>query len=773
MLIPLTEPLSSRYIHINPKTNRVILLLPIISGGEISRDNTCKTMVTLKEFFDGGALRELNDHKEALAFDIGLLATDHPLREAKEERLSQIEAYIGAVSAMRQSYGDALSVFLTKPSNLFSIQLRPEALDSQSRVINPVFTIERGVDRAGTPKSALYNALKKTFTQTKIQSKTSQELLKKTVLTVLKKRKVFSFKSIQEELALQADRLFIDKSKHGQKEKRTTEFDFTKTSDTLVTPDSTIPFSQTELEKIMTEPFGTKDYIDALIQVCTPNLDTTTEPAPFYKLSTNDTNKGEYLSITTQFFLATANVFCVAKDLTTTNFGVILDKAPDLSEQLVQAINTSLEKGEPIESTIGHFINTHHQEFGLNNKLTENQIEAIRQKFIRIYRTVTALKENPQMDDFMVAEDLKTPKGKAQLVSHQGFICANFAEIVDPVAASANPEFFSAIRADFAKHSQEILHQKNEDSAQIIDITIEDLITRINDDEQLKRLPQAVQDAYRAHPSCQVRNFLQDVAKGRQIEAQTLLNTNKENTQTLLRACGTFTDYSGRTFTDCTAYEYAYWAKDTHMCRMLEALMDEETKADLLARINAIETDGLKFRQNGTEHSSTHFDFTPLKEALQAYVNGYGAWDAAINWNAMEAAWMQVGKAQRDVPAHVAQEYCRPDRSFDPLPSFNVDRNDIPKESLPRTLTFFYNLTTSQDESWFPLGASDSSLGFGFALIRGSGEGCAPIGAGCWAFGRVARDLAAITRLDEVRTADLMQSLKNLEPPTITPSIRP
>jgi hypothetical protein len=53
----------------------------------------------------------------------------------KEVRLAQIEAYIEAVSAIRMSFGDAMTAFLGRPSNLYSIQLRPRAQDSQSRVV--------------------------------------------------------------------------------------------------------------------------------------------------------------------------------------------------------------------------------------------------------------------------------------------------------------------------------------------------------------------------------------------------------------------------------------------------------------------------------------------------------------------------------------------------------------------------------------------------------------------------------------------------------------
>ena len=131
---------------------------------------------------------------------------------------------------------------------------------------------------------------------------------------------------------------------------------------------------------------------------------------------------------------------------------------------------------------------------------------------------------------------------------------------------------------------------------------------------------------------------------------------------------------------------------------------------------------------------------------------------------------MEVGKAQRDVPAHVAHEYCRKDRSFSPLPSFNVDGADIPNETLPRVLKF-YNFNTEAVDSWFPLVAPNSGLGFDFALMRGGPGPCCvapvaspmPLSAG--------QDLAAIIRLDKVRTVDLTHSREHLIPPARAPGM--
>ncbi|MFO2971143.1 hypothetical protein SCO12_06725 [Legionella pneumophila serogroup 10] len=267
-------------------------------------------------------------------------------------------------------------------------------------------------------------------------------------------------------------------------------------------------------------------------------------------------------------------------------------------------------------------------------------------------------------------------------------------------------------------------------------------------------------------PARLLNKFLQRIAYGEQDKAERLFTAiyqgNVEKIQQALLHQGRFTDYSGRTF-KCSAYEYAYWAKDTHMCRMLERYMDDATKAEMLARVTKIEHTGLSYTQHGVAYCPQHFDLTPLIQALQFYVDNYDAWYAASNWATMEAAWMNVGLAQRDVPAHVAQEYCRPDRSFYPCPPFN-------EPALPRILTF-YNWITSRAESWFPLTASNSGLGFDFALIRGWPAQRAVDGLLVPCRAAAGRDLAAVSRLDEVRTVELTQSREHLNPPPMSQSM--
>lgn len=114
MYIPLAEPVSPRYIYINPDTNKMHLLVPIVGGEEISTDNTCKAIIALREFFDGGALHELITYKKALLLDLTLLGEGHPAYAPKKERLEQIEFYITAVSAMKNHYGQSIDALLKK-----------------------------------------------------------------------------------------------------------------------------------------------------------------------------------------------------------------------------------------------------------------------------------------------------------------------------------------------------------------------------------------------------------------------------------------------------------------------------------------------------------------------------------------------------------------------------------------------------------------------------------------------------------------------------------
>jgi len=833
MLIPLIEPSHFRYIHINPVTNHIHLLVPFIAGLDVSTDNTCKSFLELNAFFGGGAFNELESYKNTLEFHLSLLEEGNAQYHSKKDRLDQINRYIKAVVDMGNSYMGIVNGFLRKPSNLYSIQLRPPGQDHYSRVVNPVFTINRRNDSRGRPLSPLYKRMHEVFADVVIGAMDPKSRLTQAVLV---KALPPTFQVIQQVLHEQCQALFgIDVDfNHYFKHEKGGNGKVKKLSVTQASVDAESGFLGD------TSP---EEYIDGLLYLCAPNLWIDIPTSHFYKIANiaEDlpatqkreaiSGRTERLSMLTQFFLANVNIYCRAKNISTANFGVILDNSYDLSDKLTAIVFASLSTGVDVEERISQFFNAHGTEFGLTRALTSEDIMAIKQKFASTYQTVTATNENPHMDDFMFLDT--EAHGKNDIfISSRGLICTDFANIAPNTGQ--NQDYFATIRQEARMHRDIVTPQ--DEPVITIDIEPVALINKL-DDVQWERLPKEVVDTFRALPAFKVRKLLDYVAKGKQKEADAMLKSS-DDIQTLLRTPGKFTDYSGRTF-NCTAYEYAYWAKDTHMQRMLEHHMDDETKAFLLERVDKIEHSGLAYQQHGKSYQNAHydmsfvlknlnteefrqlqtmvgqghaklhqatvdnyqtisftateyetlkkiveqhrptgifdffgtspaktlskklqFDFHSLITALDTFVTHFDRW----NYHQQEAAWMKVGMAQRDVPAHWAHEYCRQDRAFYPRPEFN-------EATLPRA--FRFSNIISGWGSWFPLESSKSGLGFDFALMRVERGHCRARGGSPRWDARprplsAKHDLVAIMRLDEVRTVDLTQSREHLNPPAVS-----
>jgi hypothetical protein len=835
MIIPLIEPTSTRYIHVNPVTNRVHLLVPFVGGQDISTDNTCQTNVETNAFFGGGGFNELESYKSVLEFHISLLDVGDAIRTMKEARLAQINIYLDAVRSLREGYQDTVNAFLAKPSNLYSIQLRPREQDSYGNVVNPVFTINRSNNIiTGTSLSPLYNKMHEVFPTLTLGKSDPRTQLMTATLNALPENAVFE--DIQRVLSEQCQALF----------KSPVDFQSSRTNQTV---------DKTYIDELMAlgDDAASEEYIEGLLGVCAPNLWTTLEGSPFYLgiYHGDESKQAESLSMMTQFYLGVLNVHCRAQGISDKNFGQILDGSATLSQALVDAVSQALRNRDDVESTAVAFFNAHQQAFSLSQALTPADKDAIQEKFEITYRTVTATKENPHMDDFMILDT--EARGKRDIFfTQKGLICTDFANIAP--TTGPNHAYFDEIRQEASMHPDVMRPQ--DEAVITVDLEPEALMDKLAD-IQWDKLPKEVADACRALPAFQIRQFPDDVAKGKQDEAEALLNASDDK-QSLLKTPAKFTDYSGRTF-NCTAYEYAYWAKDTHMRRMLESHMDDATKIYLLDKIDEMERSGLDYQQHGVDYKNPHydvsfvlkalstdefrelktmvgqnvdkinnatadnyatltftateyeqlkkelkqqanvwnwmlsclgsfqglcyltypaffiasffitppanaianklaFDFKSLITALDTYVTNYDSWD----YHQQDAAWLDVGKAQRDVPVHIANEYCNPYRSFDPCPEFN-------EASLPRSLSFC-NYTSHPSVTWFSLDSSASGLGFDFGLLRGLGGGRHAWGATRrWSSGaRVAAlDRAGVSRLDEVRTADLTRSreILNVEAP--------
>jgi hypothetical protein len=241
--------------------------------------------------------------------------------------------------------------------------------------------------------------------------------------------------------------------------------------------------------------------------------------------------------------------------------------------------------------------------------------------------------------------------------------------------------------------------------------------------------------------------LLVHVVRGEQDQAKAILQSNP----LYLLSRGEVTDDAGRHFTNITIFEYARWAMDSHMYRMMLACIPQselgsKIREVLLKQCLAVEKYTIKYELEGRQINESHFDFDPLLNALETYLKNCKD----------KSAWAAIGEAQRRLPVHVVNEYCYPSRSFHPTPNFL-------EKDLPRSISipgFFPDTTTE----WWDRN-NHTTVEFG-TVSRGSGHWWSlwdgtqnllrrenhflPVPAEV-----ISVDLSAMRALRDARTADL------------------
>ena len=613
MKLPLKEVIAPRYLYINPKTNVVHLLMPIMSGTEIGLDNTCKSVYSLQEFFglldankQNVAFRVLEDYKEALEFDIKYLP-DSQEKALKEQRLLQINRYLSLLHRVQQEkqiieplkrvfpdYPAALeSLMQTREVNLYSVILRPGEQDVQLRTtaVAPVFSAHHDAIVNGKvvhKESLLYDGLSNHYEGLIFAPKSKEQLIVQ-VLSRLAGSPV-DFELIRTQLTQEI---------HAS---LGIEVNLNQTQSNPYVP--SVPVNQIYIDEELNlgaeHPGTHRDYTEALLEYCIPNLFNVIDDSPFYSV-----DNAEKLSILTQFFLAELNIACREAGIAEANFGQILEANSGLISNLTEAVKQALAHSASVEEALVHYVNQQQNEFHLTTPIPQDSIPKLKERFKAHYNTI---KDSPHFDEFMLLS-----KKEGAFVAHQGYISTHFAQFMNTgffndIMDESEQAFLHSMQQDFAmvNKPENILPHKNKHiHADIKEVEIdlstmdkdtlqglyEDISSYVDPKRKEVLLAQLKQERPDFKPKINAKAFLQHVAYGEQDEAGALLKKDPILAQELLKANNiSFTDYSGRTFT-CTAYEYAWWAKDTHMQRMLEQYIrqDEETRQFIFERVKAIE----------------------------------------------------------------------------------------------------------------------------------------------------------------------------------------
>lgn len=437
MRIPLTEPTSppgARYVYINPKTNQMHVLMPVVGGVGIGTDNTCASVRGMQEFFglsreahQMAVLENLKHYLGALEFDLSLLDESSELYQAKSSRLEQIGRYIHILEDTAKNkevfegltkafpyYPEPLQKLMKgKDSNLYSMVLRPKHKDDYLRFVNTVFRVKRD----GAPEEQV---LYQTLTQAYLGAKpldTKAMLIESIANTEAGKTQ--SFEDLQQVLQKEVQHRF---KKH---------VDFTQDAKGKA-------ITKAYVDEIIVADNTTtaRDYLNALINLAAPDLFNDVIESPFY--SRKD---GEALSIITQFFLGSVNIYCKTNNISAENFGQILDNDKARSE-VVANIVMSMTDGSSIEDALLQFINDNQDAFGLTRQLTESDFKIIKDAFNTNYK---AIKDSDHFDEFALLDSTKS----CPFFPHQGSICINFCDFIKVAFPKLEPEFVQTARDDF------------------------------------------------------------------------------------------------------------------------------------------------------------------------------------------------------------------------------------------------------------------------------------------------------------------------------------
>ena len=151
-----------------------------------------------------------------------------------------------------------------------------------------------------------------------------------------------------------------------------------------------------------------------------------------------------------------------------------------------------------------------------------------------------------------------------------------------------------------------------------------------------------------------IETFLGYVMNGQQEQAEALLMTNS----VYARMRGSITDLAGRKFENITGFQYALWALDCNMWRMIQKYLSQDEA----------------WRQV-QEPSLAYGECFSLKRLSDAYESLLKNWWKTINLE-RENHWnLSVGRMSREIPIHFFQEFRQLEKNLVEIPNFDSDED--------------------------------------------------------------------------------------------------
>ena len=227
---------------------------------------------------------------------------------------------------------------------------------------------------------------------------------------------------------------------------------------------------------------------------------------------------------------------------------------------------------------------------------------------------------------------------------------------------------------------------------------------------------------------------------------------------------GTLTDYSGRTFKDITAFQYALWALDTrYMCTMMlncipQNEQGEKIRIALLNQLGEHEINGITYTLKNKTYQEKHYDCEPLVRVWQEYDDERYCYNPIIpmrSRNDIDKDWQELAAG---IPAHFSQHYCDLEHPF-----CHASEISFTEPVFKRTLNF-YNDVVNELQTFFR-GRQVFGIFFPRNMTKAELE---EMNKPNWTRDKHLRDnMRFFSTLSEVRTKDIMCLKERLATPLI------
>ena len=459
------EDNSADYIYIDSE-NRVHLLVPVVAGDSIGIDNTCQAAKELQTFFYGGeksALSVLIKYAQKLELELSSLDQQSApafLISQKQDRWDQIQRYIAMLKLLGTDLGinngrsyptlpHAVHSLLAKKTNCLTVFLCPKEHDFFLRTSSPTFSLirqDRNVfwDTHEHDNYTGFGPKLRHCIQEKLDdiaeptsSSSNKENIINAIVSDFQGQTNITLKQLQEYTAG-----YIQQEYNKTVDLKISQYPSPVTGsyviDDLYLNEMGMPYSEDEIEESLSNILGfalQSDFFDSINNTKLIELG-----------AANDIDRINKVSIAIQFFLAHINLYCKAKNLSSIDFGSVLEKK---RTEIAECIASSLfSKDVKVEDELFNIIDRYKKEFGLSESLSLEEKKHIKAEFSLNY---SIIKDSPHFDEFMFfREDVP-----GDFFNHRNRISIHFIDFINH-----SPSIPSSVRDIAASFQKDLVDLK-------------------------------------------------------------------------------------------------------------------------------------------------------------------------------------------------------------------------------------------------------------------------------------------------------------------------